>query len=165
MASKPPSKGPFIWEPPSELVAQTERHPPVATMDGRLQRCCWTTSLEFWSLWNIASSEDRRNKCYQRHLAEVPSTSEYRFYVSLLYTTYPTTLLFKCPVHAPCSQPLNTQQGLSSQAKVTTLFQWIQPQGLTSQRKATKNNDKILFCYVFVKLSRFSNSAVFRIWK
>ena len=37
VVSKPPSKGLFIIEPPSELVIQTERQPLVATMDGRLK--------------------------------------------------------------------------------------------------------------------------------
>ena len=37
VASKPPLQGLFIQGPPSELVIQTEKHPPpVATMDGRL---------------------------------------------------------------------------------------------------------------------------------
>ena len=44
VASKPPSKGLFIQEPPSELVILTERGPPVATMDGRLHICWQMTS-------------------------------------------------------------------------------------------------------------------------
>ena len=37
-ASKPPSKGLFIQEPPSELVIRIVRHPPVAIIYGRLPR-------------------------------------------------------------------------------------------------------------------------------
>ena len=44
VALKPPSKGLFIKELPSELIIQTERHPPVATMDGRLLKCWQMTS-------------------------------------------------------------------------------------------------------------------------
>ena len=36
VASKPPSRGLLVRKLPSELIIQTERHPPLATMDRRL---------------------------------------------------------------------------------------------------------------------------------
>ena len=54
----------------------------------------------------------------------------------LLYNTMYS--LVECLVCAPLVQPQSTQQGLSSPAKATTPFQQIQPQDLTSRRKADK---------------------------
>ena len=103
----------------------------------------------------------RRQKNRMRHLVEVPSTSEFRFSAhttlhNLLYTIYSTRptlllllynpkmyLLFECLVHAPCSQPFRTQQGLKLTSKAHHFVPVDSTKGTPPPRKRTK---KVFLC-------------------
>ena len=97
---KKPSKALFIWEPPSELFIRTVRHPPVATIYGRLPRMLEndksshdpelgnsTAQLS----WNATSLEDKEERNTINTIK--PSylkTSDYRFSYHLFHSTYST---------------------------------------------------------------------------